>query len=1659
MEINTKKSGGVEIPKKNRSLDLKSLYESKFSEVRDSKKKVSDENDGENVKKKKRKSRKEVPLSCFESDAKKSRKEDVNGVKPELEFGRKSKDRSEGLHDISLPLGNNGSSFNIPKRPRGSVGRKRLESDQGSEPTRHSDSADTAGEFKAEVTKSEDGLAPNDRLVQLATPSSAIDCVSSVKSKGKVNGSNSKLKQKSDSNVKLKQKSDSNVKLKQKFDSDVKLKQKSDSDVKLKQKVGAEEVKENRNGQSGSASHVGKEYNRVVNNRVASPKRQQSNSRKKKDFVPAKGRGGVDASAKKAQPSVGSSSDRLFIDYVDDDDDDEENLEQNAARMLSSRFDPSCTGFSSKIKSSVSQKADGLLFSSSSAQDSFTRPVKTFADGQSASADDQSRTLRPRRENAGKGVSRKRRHFYEILAQDLDPYWVLKRRIKVFWPLDESWYYGLVNDYNSETKHHHIKYDDREEEIVNLQDEKFKLLLLPSEVPDKLKSRKRSRGVKDSPRGQTVPSAGDDSCTGDPLDSEPIASWLATQSQRAKASPKSLKRQRTSQKHLPLVSSLSSEKTDNSNSDVVDSKIFRNNPDCESASVDSLLESQVGNNSLLGSTHTSQSEKHMVYVRKKYRRTSKGGSSMSRDVKACSVGLLPTKGMSDKLLWSFDDQGKLRLKDFLLESEKSKFQICLPVLPSLESSFEIGNFWLLHDIFMLQHGVLVTSSPAVVLEMLFIDTNFGMRFFLYDGCLRQAVALIFQILIAFSQFDEQWNDGMKLPVTSIRFQLSSSQDPRKQHVFAFYSFSKLKSSKWPYLDSEILQHCLLIKQLPISECTYDNIKELECGNFRPHMPCDGLKHSLNEGFKKKFVSGILPMGVSREARNKRMSQSTFNLAAKPGKVPQFALSFSAAPTFFLTLHLQLLMEHSFAWVNLQHQNALCSSESSDGGCEPVAECAQLNPRSGAIQDGTTENDIRKTDTKVPGFNGFEQDLGMGVVLASNAAGNDSKIHNQPYQHESRKEMHQLIGASGLSSVPKAITSRTSDPRSDSTSRGMIIEIPSSEQVDAPLDGQDCTSRPASDVDWHMGDGFIHKPNTSGFRNSWQHGGSNSVSSPFGHRSPVWPDGSPNFKPNGFSNGPKKPRTQVQYTLPFVGCDLSEKQKSPSSKSLPCKRIRKASLKRISDGSGNNQKNVELLSCVANVLVTHGDKGWREYGAHIVLEVDDRNEWRLAVKLSGVTKYSYKVKHILQPGSTNRYSHAMMWKGGKDWVLEFPDRSQWMLFKEIHEECHDRNIRAASVKNIPIPGVRLVEDSDDHENEVPFIRNPTKYFRQVQNDVEMAMDPSHILYDMDSDDEQWLMAHNSRADKHDEISEEFLEKLMDMFEKVSYSQHRVNFTDDEIEELLIGMGPLGPAKVVHQYWREKREKMGTSLIRHLQPPLWERYQQQLKDWEHNVGHGLYSFSVGSQGKVPPEKPSMFAFCLRPRGLEVPNKGSKQRSHRRHPVSGHHHASLADQDCLVFGRRSNGHAFGDEKVLYASSIHHDSSDVSPSLRASTRVLSPRDAHFYLGTGVSEWKGSPKFYKNKSKKLGSYPSFNNQQMVSYNPRPTGKRNAAQQWNNDLHEFRLRDACGAAQHALKMARLKREKAQRLLYRAYLAVHKAVVALMTAEAIKDSFGNSNGIN
>lgn len=57
----------------------------------------------------------------------------------------------------------------------------------------------------------------------------------------------------------------------------------------------------------------------------------------------------------------------------------------------------------------------------------------------------------------------------------------------------------------------------------------------------------------------------------------------------------------------------------------------------------------------------------------------------------------------------------------------------------------------------------------------------------------------------------------------------------------------------------------------------------------------------------------------------------------------------------------------------------------------------------------------------------------------------------------------------------------------------------------------------------------------------------------------------------------------------------------------------------------------------------------------------------------------------------------------------------------------------------------------------------------------------------------------------------------------------------------------------------------------------------------------------------EKPPMFAFCLRPRGLEVPNKGTKQRSHRKFTVLGHHGGVSRDSDGLHVNGNSTSVGF--------------------------------------------------------------------------------------------------------------------------------------------------------
>ncbi|KAI3695765.1 hypothetical protein L1987_78765 [Smallanthus sonchifolius] len=1256
---------------------------------------------------------------------------------------------------------------------------------------------------------------------------------------------------------------------------------------------------------------------------------------------------------------LGSSSEtvakKVESSSVDLDPDDD--LEQNAARMLSSRFDPSCTGFASKNTTLALLSVNEGKEEKSTGSEG---PMAAFADAQD-------RVLRPRRHQKGKGTSRKRRHFYEIHSADMDAHWFLNRKITIFWPLDESWYYGLVNDYDAEKNLHHIKYDDRDEEWISLENERFKLLLLPSELPRKPKNVNYTTPSE----GSTLVHIKDEAF----MESEPIISWLAHHRVKSSASTY-LRKQNTSRD----VCNMMERETDK--------------PNCTSAFLNTPGKDDRSDNG---------NEGHIpiVYVRRRRcHRFSDAAAATPWSVNnaACVLQL--------------DTAQPLR--------QCNKFEICIPLWPML-TYYVLGVdiLWLLHSVFLLQFGTMVTMWPTVFLEVLFVDNIVGLRLFLFEGCLKQAVAFVFLIMKVFYEPQKDESINYQIPVTSVRFKLSFFHNFMNHKVFAYYSFSKVRDFGWQYLDSEFQPHCLLSKHLPLSECTYDNIKLLEAVTQTTHIPY--AAHT--EVSRKKSNRGGAPLlSSSRTSKPVPGLQTIYSL--RHGNVPPFALSFTAAPNLFFGLHLKLLLERSISLAAADNDE-----DDDDDDCSQFETSSESSSSRSSIHEA-----VFSRESHLAVIDGRGR---TSSTLVSDANFDESAGNLQEDNRPSRQ----------FKDLPTKL-------------KGIIsVEIPTSDE--AYRSGQ----QHMSDLAWNLSDGIICSPNqhpTGPKRNMWH------------HRKPLgdpWGDGKADF----FGNGPKKPRTQVQYTLPY-----SNKNKGHNN--LPYQRIRKTNDKKISLSSldtaaakgGGPQRNLELVACDANILINGGDKGWRECGARVFLEADQQKEWKLVVKCSGELRYAYKVHQDLQPGSTNRYTHAMMWKGGKDWALEFPERSQWFVFKEMHEECHNRNIRAASIKNIPIPGVRLiqVDDNHHHEKEECFTRTPW-YLCQVRDDVEMAMDASHVMYDMDSGDEEWISRSRSKGDDDDIISDELFEKVMDMLEKVSYAQKRDHFTSGEIDELIARVTPMQVAKSIYDHWREKRQRKGMPLVRQLQPPLWEKYQQICREWEKLNPKSTTGPVSGSQEKASAaagDKPPMFAFCLKPRGLELLNRGSKHRPHKKISLSGH---SLGDHDAYhSSGRRVHTYGVGDERA--------ESSDVSPLI--PTKMYSPRDAsmlgHFSLDGGdASDWNHQQlRIQSSKSIRtpvspklaLGGGPSTTLRKS-SVKRNNSSKKFPAGDWHNnlqspyrmqqqqlmlggsDLDEFRLRDASSAAKHARNMAKLKRERAQKLMLSADLAIHKAVSALMTAEAIKAS--------
>ncbi|ONK80789.1 uncharacterized protein A4U43_C01F21750 [Asparagus officinalis] len=920
---------------------------------------------------------------------------------------------------------------------------------------------------------------------------------------------------------------------------------------------------------------------------------------------------------------------------------------------------------------------------------------------------------------------------------------------------------------------------------------------------------------------------------------------------------------------------------------------------------------------------------------------------------------------------------------------------------------------------------------------------------------------------------------MQMPFTSIGINLSGLHGKGGKILFLLYRFLEIKSSKRTYLEDELKRHCMTMREVQVLECTSSTFKKL-C-NGRCHMLCTSTyKNSVSlENLPERSNSDILHQIIPNKRFYLKMNPTICYIGDNIRQLPSVSPSFVTAPSFILSLHIKSLIQNNKASISSLKHNSRSYQESPDScdkltvnGCSPSEDPSEqvsditmenlgsslgqviASSRKPSIHHLKVDTDALSVSNEGDSTRSSDNSLRNEVDLSRNFVDQRDMELNGSEETVARTE--RLPSHTGLwqdadkssSSFPEGYSSPDkSEGGCNSSMNDINVHAQSVGQIEEqPIDKGTLAEESALDLAWERNGYSIHS-NPTAPRSVRHCNGRSLVSSKYGQ---LWQE---DFSMNGFVHGSKKPRTHVSYSLPFGGYDLGWKRRSQQRKPRPLKKITTDNAKRLSGASANSTRCHRPLACNANVLVTVGDKGWRESGAQVVLESDDHKDCRILVKFSGVTKYVYKAQHILQPGITNRHTHAMMWKGGKDWALEFTDRSQWSLFKEIHEECYNRNMRAAYVKNIPIPGVRLIADDDcDNLVGVPFVRSSLKYHRQVGTEVDMALDPAHVLYDMDSDDEEWVLKMRNSVDmKEDDISEmsdDMFERVMDIFEKFAYAEECDEFSNDEIEEFMDDVGPLNIVKTIYGYWHEKRMKKGMALIRHFQPALWLRYQQQLKEWESAMSkvHSLPDVSREKQCRI--KKPPMFAFCLRPRGLEVPHKLLKQRSHKK---------LISTSSYNAFGREQDG--------FYSSGRRDD--------RAFISIPNYESSDSYHSNEGSERIQYPELHRSNSKKRGSFSSPRDSHIMPFPQNKKLKKNGIDQWGSsgiyepanmsqiqrdglrrhraDIDEFKLRDASNAAQHALNMAKMKREKVQWLMHKADLAVHKATVALMIAEVMKES--------
>ncbi|KAK6933500.1 Enhancer of polycomb-like, N-terminal [Dillenia turbinata] len=244
-----------------------------------------------------------------------------------------------------------------------------------------------------------------------------------------------------------------------------------------------------------------------------------------------------------------------------------------------------------------------------------------------------------------------------------------------------------------------------------------------------------------------------------------------------------------------------------------------------------------------------------------------------------------------------------------------------------------------------------------------------------------------------------------------------------------------------------------------------------------------------------------------------------------------------------------------------------------------------------------------------------------------------------------------------------------------------------------------------------------------------------------------------------------------------------------------------------------RQDISATTCTTNILVIESDRGYRVEGATVKLEMTAFKQWFLVIKKDGIARYCHKAEKVLRPLTTNRFTLAIIWLAESGWKLEFPNRMDWLIFKELYRECDYRNMQDTGGKVIPVPWVREVTGYEDSNN-ATFAR-PDAYISFNDDELTRVMVKRAAIYDMDDEDGEWLNKFNSELCAGNElinpVSEESFELLVGTFEKGFFCSSE----DYTVEKAASGICPEMERKevidAVYSYWMKKRKQRRSALI--------------------------------------------------------------------------------------------------------------------------------------------------------------------------------------------------------------------------------------------------------